>query len=257
VGRILGITVLSMSVVGVVVLSSFAGTSITSGESKPSANTAPKVALPAASCARSRTTAGARGSFQVTPTPTPTNTPTNTPTTTPTQTPTNTATATATQTPTNTSTPTSTATPTNTPTPTSTATPTNTPTNTPTQTSTPTSTPTNTATPTLTPLASTPTPTAALVVSLSAGRAARQAVLLRWRTASEVSLLGFNVYCGPAKHRVQRNTQLIRAHGSVSQGHRYSFRDRIAARVRRAGPYWLQIVDTHGNRSWYGSVIAG
>ena len=215
-GRILGITVLAMSVVGVVVLSSFAGTSITSEQSKPSPNTGRKVALPAASCARPRTTAGALGPLVVTPTPT--NTPTNTPTDTPTSTPT--------------------------------STPTDTPTDTPT------STPTSTATPTVTPLASTPTPTAALVVSLSAGRAARQAVLLRWRTASEVSLLGFNVYCGPSKHRVQRNTHLIRAHGSVSQGRRYSFRDRIAARVRRAGPYWLQIVDVHGNRSWYGSVIA-
>jgi hypothetical protein len=95
-----------------------------------------------------------------------------------------------------------------------------------------------------------------LVVSLSAGRAAKQSVLIRWRTASEPSLLGFNVYCGSSKHRVQRNPHLIRAHGSVSQGRPYSFRDRIAARVRRAGPYWLQIVDVNGNRSWYGSVIA-
>jgi hypothetical protein len=208
VGKFIGIAVLAAAVVGGMVLSSFAGTSITSEESKPSANTALLGALPAASCARPRTTA-ALGPLGLTPTPTRTSTPTSTPTRTPT--------------------------------------------------TTPTTTPTRTSTPTATAFAATPTPTivtAVQVVSLSAGRAAKQSVLLRWRTASEPSLLGFNVYCGPSKHRVLRNTHLIRAHGSVSQGHRYSFRDRIAARVRRAGPYWLQIVDVQGTRSWYGSVIA-
>jgi len=85
---------------------------------------------------------------------------------------------------------------------------------------------------------------------------AKKAVLLRWRTASQAALLGFNVYCGNAKHRVKRNARLIPARGSAVQGHRYSFRDRVAARVRRAGPYWLQIVDQNGTRTWYGSTIA-
>ena len=214
-GKLVGIAVLVAAVVGGIVLSSLAGASITSDDSKPSANTVvtrSATAL-ATSCARPRTTAAALVPLQGTPTATPTRTPTP-------------------------MVPTSTATPTRTPTPmvpTSTATPTRTP----------------------TPMVPTATPTAVLVVSLSAGRAAKQSVLIRWRTASEPSLLGFNVYCGPSKHRVQRNTHLIRAHGSTAQGRRYSFRDRIAARVRRAGPYWLQIVDVQGNRSWYGSVIAG
>ena len=213
-GKLVGIAVLVAAVVGGIVLSSLAGASITSDDSKPSAKAVVTASAPATSCARPRTTAAALVPLQGTPTPTNTPGPTNTPTST------------------------------NTPAPTNTPTSTNTPA------------PTNTPTRTTTPIAPTSTPTAVQVISLSAGRAAKQSVLLRWRTASEASLLGFNVYCGPSKHRVQRNTHLIRAHGSVSRGRLYSFRDRIAARVRRAGPYWLQIVDVQGNRSWYGSVIA-
>jgi len=226
VGKLVGIAVLVAAVVGGIVLSSLAGASITSDDSKPSAKAVVTASAPATSCARPRTTAAALVPLQGTPTPTNTPGPTNTPTSTNTPAPTNTPTST------------------NTPAPTNTPTSTNTPA------------PTNTPTRTTTPIAPTSTPTAVQVISLSAGRAAKQSVLLRWRTASEASLLGFNVYCGPSKHRVQRNTHLIRAHGSVSRGRLYSFRDRIAARVRRAGPYWLQIVDVQGNRSWYGSVIA-
>jgi hypothetical protein len=227
VGKLVGIAVLVAAVVGGIVLSSLAGASITSDDSKPSAKAVVTGSAPATSCARPRTTAAALVPLQGTPTPTATSTPTP---------------LVSTSTPTATSTPTPLV-PTSTPTATRTPTPL-VPTNTPTATRTP------------TPPAPTATPTAVLVVSLSAGRAAKQSVLIRWRTASEPSLLGFNVYCGSSKHRVQRNTHLIRAHGSISGGRSYSFRDRIAARVRRAGPYWLQIVDVQGKRSWYGSVIA-
>jgi hypothetical protein len=123
---------------------------------------------------------------------------------------------------------------------------------------TPTNTPTNTAvvptpTSTGTVVAPTSTPTEVLVVAFSGARVARSRVLLRWRTASELNLLGFNVYCGAkASQRVRRNSHLILARRGV---HRYSFGDRIARKVRRPGPYWLQIVDPQGNKSWFGSVV--
>ena len=69
-------------------------------------------------------------------------------------------------------------------------------------------------------------------------------------------MLGFNVYAGSATHRVRRNGHLIPAGGSDAQGRAYVYRLKVAARMRPAGPYWLQIVDNQGNRSWYGSVIA-
>jgi len=95
------------------------------------------------------------------------------------------------------------------------------------------------------------TPTEVQVLAFSGTRATRTKVVLHWRTASQLNLLGFNVYCG-ASHRVKRNAHLILARPGV---HRYSFGDRIARKVRRPGPYWLQTVDPSGNKSWFGSLV--
>jgi hypothetical protein len=81
-------------------------------------------------------------------------------------------------------------------------------------------------------------------------------VALHWRTASEPNVLGFNVYSGPGTHRVRRNRHIIPAEGLGARGRGYVFRLKVAASVRRAGPYWLQIVDKQGTRSWFGSVSA-
>jgi subtilisin-like proprotein convertase family protein len=75
----------------------------------------------------------------------------------------------------------------------------------------------------------------------------RQGALLRWRTASELDTLGFNVYRQANGRRVRVNTSLIGAHGRGS----YSFLDRSPARGR-VTRYWLQVVDLDGSRSWYG-----
>ena len=100
-------------------------------------------------------------------------------------------------------------------------------------------------------MAPTGTPTEVQVLAFSGTRVTRSRVLLRWRTASAINLLGFNVYCG-ASHRVKRNSHLILSRPGV---HRYSFADRIVRKVRRPGPYWLQLVDPNGKKSWFGSVV--
>jgi hypothetical protein len=81
----------------------------------------------------------------------------------------------------------------------------------------------------------------------------RKGVLLRWRTAAEVETLGFNVYRGSrGSHRLNRH--LIASRGQVA-GSTYSFLDRQAPH-RGAQRYWLQVVDTHGDRTWHGPAQA-
>lgn len=87
-------------------------------------------------------------------------------------------------------------------------------------------------------------PLAVTVASFAARRSAK-GVLLRWRTAAEANLLGFNVFRGGRKV----NRQLIRAHGSVS-GWRYSFVDRHAPHATLT--YRLQALGADGSRRWYG-----
>jgi hypothetical protein len=189
-GRLAGIAVLLAAVVGAVVLSSLAGTSITASTNPQKTSAAP--ARPSSSCtAPARQGSSVLAPLQGTPTPTPTGTFVV-------------------------------------PTPTRTAVP---------------------PTPTTTPIA--PTPTEVQVVAFSGKRVTKSKVQLHWRTASSVNLLGFNVYCG-SSHRVKRNAHLILAHSGV---HNYSFGDRVAQKVRHPGPYWLQLVDPNGHRSWFGSVV--
>src|SRR5215218_9294591 len=84
------------------------------------------------------------------------------------------------------------------------------------------------------------TPSAVTFASANASRTAK-GVLLRWRTGTEVDLLGF---------RVSRS--LIAAKGSVS-GASYRFLDKTA---RRAVPYRYRIkaVNRDGTASWFGPV---
>ena len=207
-GRLAGVAVLVAAVVGAVVLSSLAGTSITASTNPQKRSAAPD--RPSSSCAApARQGSSVLAPLQGTPTPTATGTIVI-------------------------------------PTPTRTAVP-------PTPTTTPViPTPTRTAvppTPTTTPIA--PTPTEVQVVAFSGKRVTRSKVQLRWRTAAAINLLGFNVYCG-SSHRVKRNAHLILAHSGV---HKYSFGDRVAQKVRHPGPYWLQLVDPNGKKSWFASIV--
>jgi 3D (Asp-Asp-Asp) domain-containing protein len=93
-------------------------------------------------------------------------------------------------------------------------------------------------------------PTAVRMRSVSAVRTKR-GVSVRWRTASSVDTLGFNVYRQRGGQRVRLNRNLIPAASTVT-GHRYSFLDR---RPLRSSRYWIQAVGTDGSRSWYGPAL--
>ena len=89
-------------------------------------------------------------------------------------------------------------------------------------------------------------PVAASFRGLSATNTKR-GVLVRWRAASEVDALGFNVYRAVQGKRARVNAHLIAAHGVGA----YSFLDRKAPQAN-ALRYWIQLVNLDGSRSWYG-----
>jgi hypothetical protein len=98
-----------------------------------------------------------------------------------------------------------------------------------------------------------PTATTASTFVSFTGRRAEPGVVLRWRTAQEVGSLGFNVYRGPAGHRIRLNRTILRAKGSVS-GARYIYRDARALRHSRLR-YWLEEVGTDGSHQWRGPLV--
>jgi hypothetical protein len=75
----------------------------------------------------------------------------------------------------------------------------------------------------------------------------KQGVLVRWRTASEVDALGFNVYRAVQGKRLRANAHLLPARGASA----YSFLDRRAPKATSLR-YWIQLVNLDGSRSWYG-----
>lgn len=96
-------------------------------------------------------------------------------------------------------------------------------------------------------------PTAVTVLVLDAARTAKGA-FIRWRTGSEVGLLGFNVYREVAGRRVKASRAVIASVGGTS-GHAYAWLDRSAPKTG-ALRYWLQTVSLSGDRSWRGPVTA-
>jgi uncharacterized repeat protein (TIGR01451 family) len=93
------------------------------------------------------------------------------------------------------------------------------------------------------------TVTAVTLRGIAATRTAR-GVLVRWRTASEVDTLGYNVYRLRAGRRVRLNRHVIPA---KNRGARYSFLDRSAT----SGParYYVQAISLDGARAWYGPAV--
>lgn len=96
-------------------------------------------------------------------------------------------------------------------------------------------------------------PTAARLQSMSAVRAPRGAVI-RWRTASELQLLGFNLYREHNGSRVKLARSLIQSVGKGTRGHAYSWRDRSLPTGRRV-VYRLQAVSLSGERTWIGRSV--
>lgn len=99
-------------------------------------------------------------------------------------------------------------------------------------------------------------PTATTVVRFSS--VLRQSgIELRWRTGTDVGLLGFNLFrTGDAK-TARLNDRMIPARSSgASSGAGYRFLDRTA-RHARTYLYRLQIVDQSGARRWAGASATG
>jgi hypothetical protein len=96
------------------------------------------------------------------------------------------------------------------------------------------------------------TPTAVNMSSLGA-TAARGQVTLAWRTGSEISNAGFNVYRATSASgaRVKVNDLLIAAQGSEASGSSYSLVDRPGY---GSFYYWLEGVDYTGQSSLHGPI---
>lgn len=85
------------------------------------------------------------------------------------------------------------------------------------------------------------------VRSLTAART-RQTVTIRWRTASNQGLRGFNLYRVVNGRREKVNRSLIRSRGS--RGTSYSYRYRVARGKRAPALFRLETVHLDGVRAW-------
>lgn len=83
--------------------------------------------------------------------------------------------------------------------------------------------------------------------------AGRGGVVLRWRTGSEVDIVGFNLYREVKGKRVRINRKLIPS-GVEASGRSYSFLDRRAPKRKTGVRYLVQAVNLDGTRTWSGSV---
>lgn len=97
-------------------------------------------------------------------------------------------------------------------------------------------------------------PTVLRLSSFMASRS-RGGVGLKWRTSSEIEVLGFHVYRQDGDRRIRLTRSLLpsRFAGSA-RGHSYSFLDRKAP--SRAARYWLQLVGPTGSLRWQGPIRA-
>jgi hypothetical protein len=99
-----------------------------------------------------------------------------------------------------------------------------------------------------------PTPTAVTFGSFSATRSSK-GVHVRWRTASELHTLGFNLYREQHGKLVRLNRRLIpSAFPDGARGHAYSWLDRSASMRTARRTYRLQEVGLNGKRSWVGTT---
>ncbi len=96
-------------------------------------------------------------------------------------------------------------------------------------------------------------PTSVDLAEFEAFAAGDHAVMLRWETASEARVLGFNLYRQAAQGEVQVNDALIasKAPGTAA-GASYEWLD--ASLPAGGHLYWLEIVDQAGGRTRHGPV---
>ncbi len=101
-------------------------------------------------------------------------------------------------------------------------------------------------------LCSAPPSTPVTVRSFTATRSTGS-VLLKWRTASEVELVGYNVYGQVHGKRVKLNRRLIAGKGTA--GAAYAFRYRAPSGQKAPTRFWLQVVNLDGSRTWHGVAM--
>jgi hypothetical protein len=77
---------------------------------------------------------------------------------------------------------------------------------------------------------------------------------VRWRTASEVDLVGFNLYRSQRGSAAKLNRALIPS-GGTPTGRAYAFIDRRAQRGATY-TYRVQAVSLGGTRTWLGTTVA-
>ena len=97
-------------------------------------------------------------------------------------------------------------------------------------------------------------PTAATVTSFSGRSIGRKSVRLSWRTVSETSALGYNVWRFAGGKGVKVNRGLIAAKGTGARGAAYSLVDRNA-RPGAVYTYRLQVVAKDGKRSFRAGAV--
>jgi len=86
-------------------------------------------------------------------------------------------------------------------------------------------------------------PTAATIRSFTASRS-HAGTLVRWRTASEIEVAGFNVYRVEHGHRVKVNRHLIAAKARGGAAYR------LLDRAHRGAEYRLEVVNLDGAHQW-------
>lgn len=95
-------------------------------------------------------------------------------------------------------------------------------------------------------------PTTATFASASA-KSTKEGVLLRWRTASEVNVLGFRIYRRQAGRYMRITRAIVPARGAIA-GAGYRYVDRTAPRGGLLR-YRIQSIDRDGSRSWFGRPL--
>jgi hypothetical protein len=90
------------------------------------------------------------------------------------------------------------------------------------------------------------------MAGMSAQRA-KNGVVVRWRTASELDFLGFHVFRSQGLRWRRLTRSLIAARGQVA-GASYRFLDRTARRGVR-DRYRVQAVDRDGTKKWFGPRV--
>ena len=83
--------------------------------------------------------------------------------------------------------------------------------------------------------------------SLSASKV-RGNVVLRWKTASEIDTLGYNVYREVNGKKVKLNRRVISSKGVT--GGSYAYRYRVPKGTKAPARFWLEVINLDGSRTW-------